>query len=323
MLTLILAETGARLLGYRPWQVKQFDIRVEPGGKFFQSHPALGYTNLPGQFKVTINGSYTFRATNLESTLRVTHPLDTYAAASERPEVWVFGDSVTYGWSVSDEESYVWLLQSALSDYEVVNFGVSGYGNVHSLIQLREALESKRPPKLAVLAYASWMDVRNTFIRGRRKALATSKNLGPVNQPYARLSGEGRLEIFMDTAEFKEFPLMRRSALMHALEEVYDRYEERNARSHEVTRAIFKEIIELCRRRGIELVVAYVTHDAVTDALMEYCKSEGVKTADLFVDTTVKENNNLPFDSHPSALAHRQYARKLEEYLRANVIKER
>jgi len=320
MLALLLAEGGARLLGYRPWQVKQADVVVEPGGKFFRAHPSLGYTHLPGQFKVAINGSFVFRATNLENTLRVTHSLESYSSQSPGKEIWVFGDSVTYGWSVSDEESYAWLLQSALKDYEVVNFGVSGYGNIHSLIQLREALGSRRPPELVVLAYASWMDVRNTFIRGRRKALVTSKNLGPVNQPYARLSADGRPEIFMDTVEFKEFPLMRRSALMHALEEAYDRYEERHARSHEVTHAIFKEIIELCRERRIELVVAALTSDAVTSGLLEYCRQEGVRTADLFVDMTVKENNNLPFDSHPSALAHRQYAQKLEAYLRADVL---
>lgn len=322
ILALLLVEIGARIMGHRPWQVKQAAIVVEPGGKFFKAHPTLGYTHLPGQFRITLSNSFVFRATNLENTLRATRPLDTYATESVRDEIWVFGDSVTYGWSVSDEESYAWLLQAALPDYQVVNFGVSGYGNVHSLIQLREALESGRTPRLAIIAYASWMDVRNTFIRERRKALVTSKNLGPVNQPYARLSSDGRLELFMDTIEYKEFPLMRRSALMHALEEAYDRYEERHARSHEVTRAIFKEIIDLCRKHNIELVIATLTNDFVTSGLVEYCKGEGIKTVDIYVDRLAKENNNLPYDSHPSALAHRRYAQKLDAYLRANVLRE-
>jgi hypothetical protein len=293
---------------------------VEPGGRLFRAHPTLGYTHLPGQFLVTLNGSYVFRATNLDNTLRITHPLNTYNTDSAKKEVWVFGDSVTYGWSVSDEESFAWLLQEKLPLYEVVNFGVSGYGTVHSLIQLREALGERRAPEALILVYASWLDVRNTFIRERRKALMTAKHLGPINQPYARLTEDGRLEIFMDTAEYREFPLMRRSALMHAVEEAYNRYEERHARSHEVTKALAKELVELCRQYRIKMVVASLTSDAVTSSMMEFFRGQGVNVVDIYVDRNARENNNLPYDSHPSALAHREYARKLEAYLRANLL---
>ena len=309
------------MLGYRPWSIKSAAVAVEPGGRFFMQHPTLGYAHLPGRFKITLSGSYVFRATNLSNTLRVTRPLETYGTQSVGRQVWIVGDSVTYGWSVSDEESYPWLLQERLTDYEVVNFGVSGYGTVHSLIQLREALGNNPPPRVVILAYASWLDVRNTFIRARRKSLSSAKHLGPLNQPYARLSPDGRLDLFMDTVEYREFPLMRYSALAHALEEAYNRYEERHARSHEVTKAILKQIIELCRAHGVELVVAGLTSDATTASMFEYCKGEGVKVVDIYVDRLAKENNNLPYDSHPSAVAHREYARKLEAFLRSAVLK--
>lgn len=321
-LSLLVAEAGARLMGYRPWSVKPADIVVEPGGRFFTPHSTLGYTHLAGEFKITLAGSYVFRASNLENTLRVTRPLDTYSARRAEREVWVMGDSVTYGWSVNDWETYAWLLQEKLPEYEVVNFGVSGYGNIHSLIQLKEALQGGRTtPAVVILAYASWMDVRNTFIRGRRKMLVASKSLGPVNQPYSRLSRDGRLEIFMDTVEYREFPLMRYSALVHAVEEAYNSYEERHAESHEVTKAVLKEIIELCRAHRIELVVAGLTSDATTASIFDYCRGQGVETVDIYVDRLLKENNNLPYDSHPSALAHRRYAEKLEAFLRATILK--
>jgi hypothetical protein len=246
--------------------------------------------------------------------------LDTYGRGDVKKEMWVFGDSITYGWSVNDEEAYPWLLREKFPDYEVVNFGVSGYGTLHSLIQLREALKNGKRPELVILAYASWHDVRNTFIRIRRKMLAPSAHLGPLAQPYARLTSDGKLDIFMDTVEYREFPLMRYSAFMHALEESYDRYEERHARSHEVTKAIIKEMSDLCRSQQIEFVVVSLTSDPTTSDMLEYCQREGRKTANIWVDMNIKENNNLPFDSHPSALAHQQYASKLESFLRSNVL---
>jgi hypothetical protein len=235
---------------------------------------------------------------------------------------WVFGDSVTYGWAVNDEESYPWLLQERFPEYEMVNFGVSGYGLIHSLIQLREALQNRVPPKLVILTYASWMDIRNTLIRERRKMLTANNHSGQLNQLYARLNDDSSLEILMAQADYKEFPLMRYSALVHAIEESYNHYEERNSGGHELTQAILQEIIELCRNFSVELILANLTHDPQTFDTGEYCRREGVKVVDIYVDTKIKENNSLPFDSHPSAAAHRQYARKLGSFLQGNVLKE-
>ena len=321
VLILFLAEGSARILGYRPWVTRQLDVVVEPGGRLYSPNPILGYTALPGRFKVTINGSYSFNITNLDNTLRVTHP---FGASSDKPKtgIWIFGDSITYGWSVNDKDTYPWLLQEKLPDYEVINFGVNGYGTLQNLIQLREALKNGAEPKVVVLVYASWDDVRNTFIRGRRKMLTPAASLGPVNQPYARFDSNGKLNVSIDTLEYRPFPLMRYSAFIHALEESYDRYEERHSQSHEITKAIIKEFADLCKARGIELVVAGLTSDATTSDMFSYCKSQGLRTADIWIDfLNIKENNNLPYDSHPSAIAHRQYAQKLEYFLRNDVLK--
>ena len=230
ILILFLAEGSARIIGYRPWATRKLDVVVEPGGRLYSPHPILGYTALPGRFKVTIDGSYSFNMTNSDNTLRVTHPL---AATFVKPTttIWIFGDSITYGWSVNDKDTYPWLLQEKLPHCEVINFGVNGYGTLQNLIQLREALKAGNAPEVVVLAYASWDDVRNTFIRGRRKMLMPAAGLGPVNQPYARLDSSGKLNVSIDSLEYRPFPLMRYSALIHALEESYDRYEERHSQS--------------------------------------------------------------------------------------------
>jgi len=309
------AELLARMTGHQPWIVKQLNVKVEPGGRFYAKHPTLGYTAVPGQFKITLDNSYVFTVTNLSDSLRATHPPNSYSGQDTKPQIWIFGDSITYGWSVSDEETFPWLLQKDLSDYEVVNFGFMGYGTIHSLIQIREAFKRRNKPKLVILNYASWQDVRNTFIRGRRKMLAIASSLGPVNQPYGELTKDGNLIISMDTIQYREFPLMRRSAFMNLIEETYDKYEERHVDSHSVTKSIVKEIADLCRSQGVQLILASITSDPTTSDMLEFVHKEGLKTVDMFVDLNVSANNNLPFDSHPSALAHRQYAQLLRSHL--------
>lgn len=70
----------------------------------------------------------------MPNTLRLTHPLTAYPAGVAKPEIGIFGDSITYGWSVNDEETYRRLLQTGFADYEIVNFGADSYGTLRSLI---------------------------------------------------------------------------------------------------------------------------------------------------------------------------------------------
>jgi hypothetical protein len=307
---LFLSEITLRALGRHPWRAENLNITVEPGGKFFKKDHLLGYTHLPGRFKVTLRDNYVFNVTHLENTLRITHPISTYDNLISKPEIWIFGCSITHGWSINDQETYPYLLQEKLSDYEVVNFGVSGYGTLHALIQLKEALKAKKP-QLVIIAYGSFHDERNTFSRGVRKTVAPWNKLGALSQPYARLGPDKKLQYGMAAVDYREFPLMRYSALVNLVEEKYNIIEGRLLQSHQVSKAIIKEISLLCKEHNIKLIVAGITSDWRTVDMLRYCKSEGISPVDISVDLTIPGNNNLPIDGHPSALANKKFAKKL------------
>jgi hypothetical protein len=316
------AEAALRGLGYQPWQVKDIEITVEPGGKFFAKHPALGYTHLPGEFNVTLPDGYAFKVTHQADTLRVTHPLETYNDGSRKDEIWIFGCSFTHGWTLNDDETYPWLLQQQLPDYEVVNFGVSGYGTLQSLIQFQEALEKRPRPKLVIIAYASFHDQRNTLLRLRSKQMVPWNKLGPLVQPYATVDEHGNLNYAMAEMTYREFPLMRTSALMNFIETTYDsKVEDAFYNSHAVTQAIIKEFHHRAQARGVELVVVGLLSDRLTTEMLAFSQNEGLMTQDISVDLSSRSNRNWPHDSHPSPVANQQYAQKLEAFLRSEVLK--
>ena len=163
--TAVAAELLARLYGIEPWDVPDLPIHVTPGGRFYATHPKLGYTHLPGAFLVTLPDGYAFRVTHLPNTLRVTHPLPTAAPEHPKPEIWLFGCSFTHGWSLNDQETYPWRLQERFPASAVVNYGVGGYGTIHALLQLWAALHTRAPPVVAIYAYAGFHDERNTVLR--------------------------------------------------------------------------------------------------------------------------------------------------------------
>ncbi len=318
---MITSEIILRLKGLRPWSVHNVVMKVSPGGRFFTKHPTLGYANIPGEFTVTLADGYSFKVTNLPNTLRATHPLSTYGAPGQKEEIWIFGCSLTYGWSLNDPETFPWLLQERFPEYEVVNFGVNGYGTVHSLIQCREALEKGRVPKIVMLNFASWHDERNIFSRNWQKIMAPYNKLGQIAYPYARLDHHGNLHYYLGKVEFHEFPLMRYSAFINFIEEKFDKQEERFYHIRDVTKALILEFANTAKKHDIAVVVTGITQSQPTRDMLSFVQENGFKAVDIAVDLNIKENTNYPHDQHPGASANRKYADKLEAFLRTNVLK--
>jgi hypothetical protein len=317
MVLAIGGEIILRSKGFRPWQLSDVAIKVNPGGKLYNRHPTLGYVHIPGKFTVTLPDGYSFQMTHLPNTLRITHPLSTYKEPGQKGEIWIFGCSFTHGWSLNDQETFPWLLQERFPEYEVVNFGVGGYGTMHSLIQLREALKQGRVPKFVVLAYAGFHIERNVFLRTEKKSVAPYNKLGPVLHPYARIDAHGKLSYGLAGIEYYEFPLMRYSALVHSFEEIFNRFEANYYHIREVTEALILEMSSTAKNNKIPFVLAGITQSQGTSKMLEFAQHNGVQVLDIAVNLNVPENTNLPHDCHPSADANRKYADKLEAFLRA------
>jgi hypothetical protein len=325
LLLLGAGEMVVRGKGYEPWRPQDQGvgrIQVNPGGRFYQTHPVLGYSHIPGTFDVAIarppDGPRTtgqpqtwhFKVTHLPNTLRITRPLETYSRPAPTEDMWIFGCSFTHGWSINDDETYPWLLQQRFPEYNVVNFGVSGYGTIHSLLQFREALKTKTP-KIAVLAYAWFHDERNVFARNRQKLVVPYNALGPLLQPYARFDDAGRLQYGMARAAYAPFPLMKFLALSHFLESRYNGREMARLRAREVSQALILETAKLAREHGVKFAVATIDGRPMQD----FYSANGIPHVNIGVDLGKPGNSNEPFDFHPSALANRHFAETLGAFL--------
>jgi hypothetical protein len=189
---------------------------------------------------------------------------------------------------------------------------VNGYGTLQSLMQFRQALVKRGRPDAVVLAYASFHDERNTFLRQRRKYMVPYNSLGPIEQPYARLGRGDSLEIHSEPADFTEAPLMRRSAFVNFLESYYDtEIEPRRERGNLVSRMLIMEMARECERRGIKFVLAGISDTVSTRLVVRDFGATGGNAIDMSVDLDAPGNTNLPHDYHPSAKAQKIYAEKL------------
>jgi len=120
--------------------------------------------------------------------------------------------------------------------------------------------------------------------------------------------------------DYTELPLVRHSSLIRFLEEKYDDIEEQWYQSHKVSEMLILEMARLARVHDIKFIVAGIFSDPYTQAMLDFAKQNGIPSVDISVDLGVSTNTNLPYDGHPSAIANKQYADKIEVFLRKELL---
>jgi hypothetical protein len=200
LLLFAVVEGGLRLSGHRPPRRP-----AERNAPMLTAHERLGYVLTPGTTDFDLReGEWTrkYRVTRNASGRRITRPPTADVGAMPRPQAWIFGCSFTFGALLSDEETFPWIAQERLFEHEVVNFGVSGYSTLHSLIQLEEELRKPPRPAVAVLTYADFHQQRNVCTRRWQQSVMT-----PFEYPCARVGPDGQLDRVMATRMTAPLPL--------------------------------------------------------------------------------------------------------------------
>jgi hypothetical protein len=314
---LLAGEWIARARGAGPWRPDPAAAEVSPGGSLYLPDASLGWRLRPGAYDVRLPSGLVFHATHDAQGHRIAEPEPASPGAEARPELWIFGDSFAYGWSLDDEQTFPWRLQRAFPGLRVVSFAVGGYGTLHALLLLRDALATRGRPALVVLAHNFFHDSRNTFSRLRQREVAPWNRLGPIEHPVARFAPDGRLREGRAPVAYREVPGMRRSALAHLAATAWDLLDDRRLRGGAVTLVLLDEFLARAREAGVPVVVTTLEASAANAPLLAHAATLGARAVDVAVDLRLRENTNLPHDGHPSALAQRRYATRLARAIRA------
>ncbi|MFT4571266.1 MAG: hypothetical protein ACI8TX_001717 [Hyphomicrobiaceae bacterium] len=253
----------------------------------------LGYRHRAGRFEVNQSGLH-FVLNHGDDTLRVTTGGSLGGCHDDRPQIWILGGSFTHGWMVNDSESFPWIVQTDFPQYCVRNFGVSGYGAVNSLLQLEQELTAGEKPALAVVAYGSFHDRRNVFSRERRKTLVPWSRVDFWPHPKASIDSDGALELAMVDVEYSAFPGNRALVLANFIENAWNRFERILLREREVTLAILERIEGIAVEANFDVLIATLTQDSSTEALLGVCRERGWSAVDISHDYFDPKLNTCP-----------------------------
>lgn len=317
---LILLEIGLRCIGYHPFTLPNYSFVSEPK-PCYEPRNNLGVSLVPGNFEVTINKGLQFKLIHTIDSLRSTGTTNHEANSI----VQFHGCSFTYGTGLNDEETYPHILHQKFADLNIQNHAVPGYGQVQLLNQLKTRPEKFAGTSCIVLNYLSFHDERNSLNANYQEKLNMGYQLTKKRQtaffedftfPYAELNGNQLLLKQKHIQDIYENSFWRNnSALINWIVTFNKTLSVSEKEDTEITKAIFKEINELCSEYSIDLLVTFMDNNKSSFQLKEYCESIDVKTIDISIDWENSNYTNHPFDNHPSSLAHEIFVEKLSKSL--------
>jgi lysophospholipase L1-like esterase len=192
------------------------------------------------------------------------------------PRLAFFSDSFTRGYDVEQSERFTERLQAMVPEWEVLNFGISGYGTDQALLLMQDVFDEYRPD--VVLLVVTHTDVEDN---------ASSVRYGGYHKPWFEVE-DGALILKGVPVPRSENHLFARSALLHssylvrALVRTGRRIVEpepvRAAAPYERTRAILSATRDEVRSRGAELVVG---REATDPRVAELVEEAGIPHVDL------------------------------------------
>jgi hypothetical protein len=171
VLTLLLVELALRLF-YGGTQA-----RLAYENLNYQHDPELGWFPIPNSTK-QITGSRTITATHNSTGFR-----EAERPKNRKPVAVFLGDSFVWGYDVEASERFTEKLQAKHPEWEIHNFGVSGYGTDQEYLLLQKYFDEYRP-QLIVLVVCGDNDNEDNSLNRR----------GEYYKPYFTLEN-GRLKL--------------------------------------------------------------------------------------------------------------------------------
>ena len=209
----------------------------------------------------------------------------------------VLGDSVTFGWGVNLEDTWVKKLEKILNErerreFEVINLGVPGY-NTRQEMEFFMEMGLPLAPDLVLIGFLD-----NDF------------------EPAFDLSRVPRLL----APFFNHLYLLRTGYLVYLRIEAQKRAEARLPRGHEGLSdavAALAELNSIGARMGFaSALILFTQYRNETRQLIGLCPQMGIRTLDLSRFWRVELS--IPGDWHPNAKAHSIYAEEIYRFLKEN-----
>jgi hypothetical protein len=230
----------------------------------------------------------------------------------------VAGCSFAFGYGVKEDETLSSFLQQQMPGYEGYNYGVSGYGTQHLLVQTREKITPEEvKQKQGILVYFFIDNHLNRLVGSRRIIKLWGENF-----PYFFLDDEKKLQqnkTFKTGRKWKTlfYKILTNSAIVDILDlEIPFSISDDDFK---LAATVIKESKKEFEKNfpGSKFVVLFCPSSKCSGELAALLAKRNIDFVDYsqLFDINSKEYRSHYSDPHPNGSAYKEIAKKLSEYI--------
>ncbi len=176
------------------------------------------------------------------------------------------GGSLTQGQAVDDSETFAWILQKKIKNYEIKNYGVGGYGGTQSLLKLKNIFKKEDNIKFVIYGFIPHHEIRNIAAGSWMSMLKKNSRGtgGKVRLPYAYIKNDN-LTIHKPK-KYLELPFGEKSALITKIEKRLLKLEsfKRSLRKTEISQKIILDMNKISENNQAKFIFLFLNTDELT-----------------------------------------------------------
>jgi hypothetical protein len=307
---LLLLELLLGILNYPMVGALLYPMDVKPNS-FIGQDPILGYKSVPGYYTAQYQG----KRIDITINKNGDRACKKDSLSSFENIDYYFGCSFTFGYGLSDEETFCWKLQTANPCHEIKNFAIGGSGVLYAYLEILNLPPNQLPNRI-IYNYASFQNIRSTNSLAWQKQLSAVSNNNHTLYPRALLQ-DGQLEIVYNqlTSEYKDKGVFKKIRVINLIEDIWAIFrEQRFYQSEKVNLVLFEKIQSYCSKNNCEFIVLWIDGDKKTNEMISALQQSNIQVVDVSFD--YHKNKYLLKDNfHPNAEANFIFYNKINNAL--------
>ena len=299
LIALFIFEIILRLFGFEPFEIQKDKHTTV----IFKDDEILGWSPKPGEYVIKKNEEFA-NYKILEDGSRFTGK----EKLLNKKKIIFVGGSFTFGDSINDEHTIPFKIQESYDQYDVYNFGVSGYGTYQSYLNLKKIYNQNTDIEYVIYLFISHHELRNTNLTKWLEFLTSLSNK-PVFIPYVKLDKNNNI-IEFSPIKYKNFNLSKYSVLITKIQKklMQLKFYSKNNNNELIVKKIIIMMDELIKKNnGKFIFVTLLSEQNKIDIFKNFSEKNNIKYLNCAI--TLDEKLIVKNDGHPNNLANEKYAK--------------
>jgi hypothetical protein len=301
LITFFFAEILLRVTGSTPFKKNSLLTIEEPVTN-------IPNTNLGWLPKKGVHKFNPWATEGKETTLTINEDRSRYIKNNKDVlnQIIFIGGSLTQGWAVDDKETFSFLLQKKYKNYNILNFGVGGYGGYQSLLTLEHIFKKTENIKHVVYGFIPHHEVRNVAAGSWLYLLNGVSKRGVVELPYVSINKKGQLHR-NQSIKYIKLPLSEYSALIAKIEKKIMKLKSylREKNQTRISLLIIESMKELAIKNNskFSLLILDKFRDQRTKQYEKFLMQKKITNFKCFIPSGKKYV--VPGEGHPNEISHK------------------